>query len=65
MLFHEYLKNEIFEIVKKLLDKKNLESDFLKNNTFNVEISNRIDFGDLSSRRYGLSGISNGHGGLS
>ncbi len=49
MLFHEYLKNEIFEIVKKLLDKNNLESDFLKNNTFNVELSNKIDFGDLSS----------------
>ena len=30
MLFQEYLKKEIFEIVKKLLEKTNLESDFLK-----------------------------------
>ena len=30
MLFHEYLKNEIFKIVKKLLDDNDLESDFLK-----------------------------------
>ena len=30
MLFQEYLKKEIFEIVKKLLEKMNLESDFLK-----------------------------------
>ena len=29
MLFQEYLKKEIFEIVKKLLEKMNLESDFL------------------------------------
>ena len=37
MLFQEYLKKEIFEIVKKLLDEKNLGSDFLEKNSFNIE----------------------------
>ena len=49
MLFHEYLKNEIFKIVKKLLDDNDLDSDFLKTNSFNIELSNKVDFGDLSS----------------
>ena len=49
MLFHEYLKKEIFEIVKKLLDEKNLGSDFLKKKSFNVELSQKANFGDLSS----------------
>ena len=49
MLFHEYLKKEIFEIVKKLLEEKNLDSNFLKNNNFNVELSHKPEFGDLSS----------------
>ncbi|MAZ46765.1 MAG: arginine--tRNA ligase [Rickettsiales bacterium] len=49
MLFYEYLKGEIFEIVKKLLDEKNLESDFLENKSFNIELSHNPDFGDLSS----------------
>ena len=49
MLFQEYLKKEIFEIVKKLLEKKNLESDFLKKNSYNVELSQKVNFGDLSS----------------
>ena len=34
MLFQEYLKKEIFEIVKKLLEKMNLESDFLEKKFF-------------------------------
>ena len=49
MLFQEYLKKEIFEIVKKLLEKMNLESDFLKKKIFNVELSQKENFGDLSS----------------
>ena len=49
MLFQEYLKKEIFEIVKKLLEKMNLESDFLKKNFFNIELSQKENFGDLSS----------------
>ena len=49
MLFQEYLKKEIFEIVKKLLDEKNLDSDFLEKNSFNVELSQKVNFGDLSS----------------
>ena len=49
MLFQEYLKKEIFEIVKKLLKKRNLESDFLKKNFFSVELSQKENFGDLSS----------------
>ncbi len=49
MLFHEYLKKEILKIVKKLLEEKNLDSDFLKNNSFNIELSQKIHFGDLSS----------------
>ena len=49
MLFHEYLKKEIFKIVKKLLEERNLDSNFLKNNSFNVELSHKAEFGDLSS----------------
>ena len=49
MLFQEYLKKEIFKIVKKLLDEKNLESDFLEKNSFNIELSQKVNFGDLSS----------------
>ena len=49
MLFQEYLKKEIFEIVIKLLEKMNLESDFLDKHFFNVEISQKQNFGDLSS----------------
>ncbi len=49
MLFQEYLKKEIFEIVKKLLDEKNLDSDFLEKNSFNIELSQKVNFGDLSS----------------
>ena len=49
MLFQEYLKKEIFEIVKKLLYEKNLDSDFLKKNSFNIELSQKVNFGDLSS----------------
>ena len=49
MLFQEYLKKEIFEIVIKLLEKMNLESDFLDKYFFNVEISQKQNFGDLSS----------------
>ena len=49
MLFDDYLRNEIFDIVTELLDKKNLDSFFLKNNSFNVELSQKADFGDLSS----------------
>ncbi len=49
MLFHEYLKKEIFEIVKKLLEERNLDSDFLSNNSFNVELPQKVNFGDLSS----------------
>ena len=49
MLFQEYLKKEIFEIVKKLLKKINLESNFLKKNFFSVELSQKENFGDLSS----------------
>ena len=49
MLFYEYLKKEIFEIVKKLLEEQNLDSDFLKNNSFNIELSQKVNFGDLSS----------------
>ena len=49
MLFQEYLKKEIFEIVIKLLQKMNLESDFLKKKFFNVELSQKENFGDLSS----------------
>ena len=48
MLFYEYLKKEIFEIVKKLLEEQNLDSD-LKNNSFNIELSQKVNFGDLSS----------------
>ena len=43
MLFQEYLKKEIFEIVKKLLEKTNLESDFLKKKFFNVELSRNLE----------------------
>ena len=49
MLFHEYLKKEIFEIVKNLLDEKNLQNDFLNKKSFNVELSQKVNFGDLSS----------------
>ena len=42
MLFQEYLKKEIFEIVIKLLEKMNLESDFLDKHFFNVEINKSI-----------------------
>ena len=49
MLFQEYLKKEIFGIVIKLLEKMNLESDFLDKHFFNVEISQKQNFGDLSS----------------
>ena len=49
MLFHEYLKKEIFEIVKNLLDEKDLRNDFLNINSLNVELSQKVDFGDLSS----------------
>ncbi len=49
MLFHEYLKGEISEIVKRLLNDNNLKSNFLKNNSFNVELSHKAEFGDLSS----------------
>ncbi len=49
MLFQEYLKKEIFEIVKKLLVEKNLGSKFLEKNSFNIELSQKVNFGDLSS----------------
>ncbi len=49
MLFHEYLKKEIFEIVKNLLDKMDLPNDFLNINSLNVELSQKVNFGDLSS----------------
>ena len=49
MLFQEYLKKEIFEIVKKLLEKMYLEIDVLKKKFFNVELSQKENFGDLSS----------------
>ena len=49
MLFHEYLKKEIFKIVKNLLDEKNLGNDFLNKNSINVELSQKANFGDLSS----------------
>jgi len=49
MLFHEYLKKEIFKIVKKLLEEKHFDSDFLRSNSFNVELSHKAEFGDLSS----------------
>ena len=49
MLFQEYLKKEIFRIVKKLLDEKNLGNNFLKKNSYNVELSQKVNFGDLSS----------------
>ena len=49
MLFQEYLKKEIFKIVKMLLDEKNLGNDFLNKNSLNVELSQKVDFGDLSS----------------
>ena len=49
MLFQEYLKKEIFKIVKNLLDEKNLGNDFLNKNSINVELSQKAIFGDLSS----------------
>ncbi|MAI60384.1 MAG: arginine--tRNA ligase [Rickettsiales bacterium] len=49
MLFHEYLKKEIFEIVKNLLDEEDLRNDFLNINSLNVELSQKTNFGDLSS----------------
>ena len=49
MLFQEYLKKEILEIIKILLKKMNLESNFLKKNFFSVELSQKENFGDLSS----------------
>ena len=49
MLFHEYLKKEIFKIVKKLLEEKHFDSDFLRSNSFNVELSHKPEFGDLAS----------------
>ena len=49
MLFQDYLKLEIFEIVKKLLDQKKIEINDLKNKNFSVEVSQKKEFGDLSS----------------
>ena len=41
MLFQDYLKLEIFEIVKKLLDQKKIEINDLKNKNFSVEVSQK------------------------
>ena len=40
MLFHDYLKLEIFEIVKNLLDQK-IEINDLKNKNFSIEVSQK------------------------
>ncbi len=49
MLYQEYLKKEILQIVKKLIKKKNLVIDFINEKNFSLEISQKKEFGDLSS----------------
>ena len=49
MLYQEYLKKEILQIVKKLIKKKNLVIDFINEKNFSLEITQKKEFGDLSS----------------
>ena len=48
MLYQEFLKEEILDITKILLNKKKIDPSFLKTIQFNIEVSQKKEFGDLS-----------------
>ncbi len=49
MLYHDYLKEEIKKTIIFLLKKFKVKNQSIDSNDFNVEISNKKEFGDLSS----------------
>ena len=49
MLYHDYLKEEIKKTIIFLFKKFKIKNQNIDSNDFNVEISNKKEFGDLSS----------------